>query len=69
MADVDLTTTRQVIKLHNVDSVNEYLSLGWILLETVKQCYDPIAFPDHQSLDYILIWNKETSPIEPKSYY
>ena len=62
-------TPETVKKIHEATSyqdANDYLSVGWILISTYKTCYDPIAFPDHQTIHYVLAWAKEDKPSYPK---
>lgn len=66
---IDISMAKQVFETTSYKEVNRYLASGWVLIETYKTCYDPQLFPNEQSVNYVLAWNKEGEPVKPDSEY
>lgn len=69
MCESDLVKVKEVYETTHWKTVNEYLNVGWILLDKYKDTYDPEVFYDHQTFHYVLAWTKEGDPVKPKSPY
>lgn len=60
---------KRVFETESQNECNEYLELGWQLIEVYKTCYDPDAFPNHQTVHYVLGWNKDEPAKKPPDKY
>lgn len=67
MSEFKLYNIKKVVEFHQITNVNEYLKLGWILIETYKSLEHP-RFQD-QMMNYVLGWAKDEDPVYPKSKY
>lgn len=57
----------KVVVLKKVSDVNEYLDLGWILLNVYLTAYDTQPpGSNHQTANYVLGWQSGFPPEEPK---
>jgi hypothetical protein len=60
-----LEETKELITLTNTREVNEYLALGWRLVD--KYVTGEIEGPRHESLHFVLAWQQEETPVRPGS--
>ncbi len=67
-----MVETKDVKALHEVtdyEVANEYLKLGWVLLDKYKTCYDPVVAADDQTMHFVLAWIQEGEPERPASKF
>jgi hypothetical protein len=59
-----LSDTRELVTLEDVDLVNQYLSVGWKLIdEYLTQAID--SERRHETLHYVLAWQQDGLPLKP----
>lgn len=59
-----LEDTRQVVTLEGADQVNEYLSLGWRLIDKIVR-QGNLDGPRHESIQFVLVWAGDEPPLLP----
>lgn len=59
-----LEDTRQVVTLEDVDQVNEYLALGWRLIDKVVTQAN-LEGPRQEQLRFLLAWSSDEPPQLP----
>jgi hypothetical protein len=60
-----LEDTRQIVDLTEPNEVNEYLSLGWKLIDKHVTCSD--SAQRHETMRFILAWQSDDPPLRPGS--
>jgi hypothetical protein len=60
-----LEETKELVTLTEIGDVNQYLLLGWRLID--KYVTGSIEGPRHESLHFVLAWQSEDPPIKPGS--
>lgn len=65
MPEFNLQEVRKIYETSYCETANQYLELGWKLVDTYKRCYDPISFPNHQEVHYVLAWVSDGEPVVP----
>lgn len=61
---MDLSKTKAVYDSCSSEEVNRFIAAGWILHDIVHTVCDYSVFKDEE-VHYILLWNRETSPVYP----
>ena len=65
-----LSNIKQVFETTKWETANEYLDLGWILLDVYHQAEDVVKpWCDYQKIYYSLGWLKESNPVHPENPY
>jgi hypothetical protein len=59
-----LEDTRQVVTLDDVDQVNQYLELGWRLIDKVVM-QSNLEGPRHEQIRFVLAWSSDQPPQLP----
>lgn len=67
---MELTDITRVETLCDLGKVNEYLALGWKIINHYTTCYDTVAPGyNHQTLHYALAWFGPDPQFPPKPTY
>ncbi len=59
-----LEDTRQIITLRDADEVNDYLRLGWKLIDKHVTADGPDAVRN-EAMQFVLAWQSDESPMHP----
>jgi len=64
MENFKLHHVKRLVELYRIEQVNNYLELGWVLINTYKAIEHP-NFPN-EMMRYVLGWAKDESPAKPE---
>lgn len=66
MPEINLTDTKELREIIGYEDANEFLKLGWLLIDKYKAPYEN-SYCEHQDMVYVLAWLKNEEPVHPKT--